>query len=81
MSNMSFSRQATRYNYNKEEKNALVEVIALLKGAHAQVAKMSTCVAGAMKRCAHVRLQELVQRHIRHALRKAIKHKRDLLRG
>ena len=58
-----------------------MEAIALLKGAHAVTSKMAGRIQKAVRRCVYAQIQELVQRHIREAIRKAIKHKREQLKG
>ena len=42
--------QATRYNYTEEEKFALIEIIAMIKGLQVLMARMETVFADAIRR-------------------------------
>lgn len=72
--------QATRYNYTEEEKFALIEIIAMIKGLQVLMARMETVFADAIRRHVYAELQDFVQLTLREPLRKAIKNKRDLIR-
>jgi cytoplasmic FMR1 interacting protein len=74
------SLQATRYNYTDEEKFALIEVIAMIKGLQVLMARMETVFADAIRRSIYAELQDFVQLLLREPLRKAIKNKKDLIR-
>ena len=71
--------QATRYNYSSEEKFALVEIIAMIKGLQLLMARMESVFIDAARRYAYLQLQELVQVFLRDPLRKAIKKKQDII--
>lgn len=72
--------QATRYNYTEEEKFALIEVIAMIKGLQVLMARMETVFTDAIRRNIYAELQDFVQLGMRDPLRKAIKNKKDLIR-
>lgn len=78
--NISFFYQATRYNYTDEEKFALIEVIAMIKGLQVLMARMETVFIDAIRRNIYAELQDFVQLALREPLRKAIKNKKDLIR-
>ncbi|XP_022901321.1 cytoplasmic FMR1-interacting protein [Onthophagus taurus] len=72
--------RATRYNYSDEEKLALIEVIAMIKGLQVLMARMETVFTDAIRRNIYAELQDFVQLGLREPLRKAIKNKKDLIR-
>ncbi|KAL7645445.1 UNVERIFIED_CONTAM: hypothetical protein RMT77_003831 [Armadillidium vulgare] len=72
--------RATRYNYNDEEKFALIEVIAMIKGLQVLMARMETVFLDSIRRNIYQELQDFVQKDLRDPLRKAIKNKKELLR-
>jgi len=72
--------RATRYNYTDEEKLALIEVIAMIKGLQVLMARMETVFTEAIRRHVYARLQTFVQVTLREPLRKAVKNKKDLIR-
>ncbi|KAK7504118.1 hypothetical protein BaRGS_00004422, partial [Batillaria attramentaria] len=71
--------RATRYNYSREEKFVLVEVIAMVKGLQLLMARMESVFLDAIRRHLYLQLQELVQVLLRDPLRKAIKKKHDII--
>lgn len=73
--------RATRYNYTDEEKFALIEVIAMIKGLQVLMARMETVFTDTIRRNIYAELQDFVQLTLREPLRKAIKNKRDLIRS
>uniref|UniRef100_T1IPJ0 Cytoplasmic FMR1-interacting protein n=1 Tax=Strigamia maritima TaxID=126957 RepID=T1IPJ0_STRMM len=73
--------RATRYNYNDEEKFALIEVIAMIKGLQVLMARMETVFTEAIRGNIYAELQDFVQLTLREPLRKAIKNKKDLIRS
>ncbi|KAK7874487.1 hypothetical protein R5R35_001571 [Gryllus longicercus] len=73
--------RATRYNYTEEEKFALIEVIAMIKGLQVLMARMETVFTDAIRRNIYAELQDFVQLVLREPLRKAIKNKKDLIRS
>lgn len=72
--------QATRYNYTDEEKFALIEVIAMIKGLQVLMSRMETVFTDAIRRNIYAELQDFIQIILREPLRKAIKNKKDLIR-
>lgn len=72
--------RATRYNYNDEEKSALIELIAMVKGLQVLMNRMETVFTDAIRRSIYAELQDFVQKTLREPLRKAIKNKKDLVR-
>ncbi|KAJ0184305.1 hypothetical protein K1T71_000728 [Dendrolimus kikuchii] len=73
--------RATRYNYTSEEKFAMIEVIAMIKGLQVLMARMETVFSDAARRSIYAELQDFVQLVLREPLRKAIKNKKDLIRS
>ncbi|XP_076048811.1 cytoplasmic FMR1-interacting protein Sra-1 isoform X2 [Oratosquilla oratoria] len=73
--------RATRYNYSEEEKFALIEVIAMIKGLQVLMARMETVFLDSIRRNIYQELQDFVQLSLRDPLRKAIKNKKELLRS
>lgn len=73
--------RATRYNYTEEEKFALIEVIAMIKGLQVLMARMETVFTDAIRRNIYAELQDFVQLCLREPIRKAIKNKKDLIRS
>lgn len=74
------SMQATRYNYSDEEKFALIEVIAMIKGLQVLMSRMESVFLDSIRRNIYQELQDFVQKDLRDPLRKAIKNKKELLR-
>jgi len=72
--------RATRYNYSDEEKSALIEIIAMVKGLQVLMTKMENVFSDAIRRSVYAELQDFVQKTLREPLRKAIKNKKDLVR-
>ncbi|KAI1287333.1 Cytoplasmic FMR1-interacting protein [Halotydeus destructor] len=72
--------RATRYNYNDEEKSALIELIAMVKGLQVLMNRMETVFTDAIRRSIYAELQDFIQKTLREPLRKAIKNKKDLVR-
>lgn len=73
--------RATRYNYSSEEKFALIEIIAMIKGLQVLMARMETVFTDAIRRNIYQELQDFVQLQLREPLRKSIKNKKDLIRS
>lgn len=73
--------RATRYNYSEEEKFALIEVIAMIKGLQVLMARIESVLQDAIRRTIYAELQDFVQLMLREPLRKAIKNKKDLIRS
>ncbi|GAB0094881.1 Cytoplasmic FMR1-interacting protein [Sergentomyia squamirostris] len=73
--------RATRYNYTDEEKFALIEVIAMIKGLQVLMTRIETVLCEAIRRSIYAELQDFVQLILREPLRKAVKNKKDLIRS
>lgn len=71
--------RATRYNYSKDEKFVLVEVIAMIKGLQLLMSRMESVFMDAIRHHLYLQLQDLVQVVLRDPLRKAIKKKNDII--
>lgn len=72
--------RATRYNYNDEEKSALIELISMIKGLQVSMNRMETVFIDAIKRSIYAKLQDFIQIDLREPLRKAILKKDDMIR-
>ncbi|XP_065187273.1 cytoplasmic FMR1-interacting protein 2-like [Sycon ciliatum] len=72
--------RATRYNYTSNEKFALVEVIAMIKGLTVLLTRMEVTFIEAINRYVHMVLQVFVQVTLRDAIRYAIKKKKQQLK-
>ncbi|XP_003737710.1 cytoplasmic FMR1-interacting protein [Galendromus occidentalis] len=73
--------RATRYNYSPEEKFALIEVIAMIKGLQVLMSRMETVFTDAARRHVYFELQQFVQLNLREPLRKAVKNKKEVIRS
>ena len=73
--------RATRYNYSPDEKFALIEVIAMIKGLQVLMARMETVFTDSIRRSIYAELQDFVQLELRDPLRKATRNKKDLIRS
>ena len=76
---MTFSLQATRYNYSSEEKFALIEVIAMIKGLQVLMNRMESVFYEAILRTVYAEMQDFVQIQLREPLRQAIKKKKKVV--
>uniref|UniRef100_A0A8W8L913 Cytoplasmic FMR1-interacting protein n=2 Tax=Magallana gigas TaxID=29159 RepID=A0A8W8L913_MAGGI len=72
--------RSTRYNYSSEEKFAVVEVIAMIKGLQLLMARMEPEFLPAIRRHIYSSLQDFAQIFLREPLRRAAKKKNDLLK-
>ncbi|XP_067662939.1 cytoplasmic FMR1-interacting protein-like [Haliotis asinina] len=72
--------RSTRYNYSKDEKFALIEVIAMIKGLQLLMARMESVFMDAIRRHIYTELQDFVQLILREPLRKSIKKKNDVIK-
>ena len=72
--------RVTRYNYNEDEKAALIEMIAMVKGLQVLMHRMETVFTDAIGYSIYAELQDFVQKTLREPLRKAIKNRKDLVR-
>lgn len=72
--------RATRYNYNDDEKSALIELISMVKGLQVLMNRMETVFIDAIKGSVYAKLQDFVQINLREPLKKSILKKDDMLR-
>lgn len=72
--------RATRYNYNSDEKYALIELVAMVKGLQVLMNRMQTVFIDAIRRAVYADLQDFVQITLKEPLRKAAKNKKDVVR-
>ena len=73
---LSILPQATRYNYNSEEKYALVQVIGMIKGLSLLMHRMEKHFSKAVRRHTYLNVQEFVQLTLRDSIRSAVKKKK-----
>uniref|UniRef100_A0A673FVE0 Cytoplasmic FMR1-interacting protein n=1 Tax=Sinocyclocheilus rhinocerous TaxID=307959 RepID=A0A673FVE0_9TELE len=73
--------RATRYNYTSEEKFALVEVIAMIKGLQVLMGRMESVFNHAIRHTIYAALQDFAQVTLREPLRQAIKRKKNVIQS
>uniref|UniRef100_A0A7N8WYJ7 Cytoplasmic FMR1-interacting protein n=1 Tax=Mastacembelus armatus TaxID=205130 RepID=A0A7N8WYJ7_9TELE len=73
--------RATRYNYTTEEKFALVEVIAMIKGLQVLMGRMESVFNHAIRHTIYSALQDFAQVTLRDPLRQAIKKKKNVIQS
>uniref|UniRef100_A0A2K5IWK8 Cytoplasmic FMR1-interacting protein n=1 Tax=Colobus angolensis palliatus TaxID=336983 RepID=A0A2K5IWK8_COLAP len=73
--------RATRYNYTSEEKFALVEVIAMIKGLQVLMGRMESVFNHAIRHTVYAALQDFSQVALREPLRQAIKKKKNVIQS
>uniref|UniRef100_A0AAR2L8R8 Cytoplasmic FMR1-interacting protein n=1 Tax=Pygocentrus nattereri TaxID=42514 RepID=A0AAR2L8R8_PYGNA len=73
--------RATRYNYNSEEKFALVEVMAMIKGLQVLMGRMESVFNHAIRYTIYAALQDFAQLTLRDPLRQAIKKKKNVIQS
>ncbi|MGH0116617.1 UNVERIFIED_CONTAM: hypothetical protein FKN15_012212 [Acipenser sinensis] len=71
--------RATRYNYTSEEKFALVEVIAMIKGLQVLMGRMESVFNQAIRNTIYSALQDFAQMSLREPLRQAVRKKKNVL--
>uniref|UniRef100_UPI00358E9EC8 cytoplasmic FMR1-interacting protein 2-like isoform X1 n=1 Tax=Myxine glutinosa TaxID=7769 RepID=UPI00358E9EC8 len=71
--------RATRYNYTSEEKFALVEVIAMIKGLQVLMGRMESVFNQAVRHTVYAALQDFAQVTLREPLRQAVKRKKNVI--
>uniref|UniRef100_A0A8C9TDR9 Cytoplasmic FMR1 interacting protein 2 n=1 Tax=Scleropages formosus TaxID=113540 RepID=A0A8C9TDR9_SCLFO len=71
--------RATRYNYTSEEKFALVEVIAMIKGLQVLMGRMESVFNQAIRNTIYAALQDFSQVTLREPLRQAVRKKKNVL--
>ncbi|KAG7260100.1 hypothetical protein CRUP_010158 [Coryphaenoides rupestris] len=72
--------RATRYNYTSEEKFALVEVIAMIKGLQVLMGRMESVFNQAIRNTIYAALQDFAQMTLREPLRQAVRKKKNAIR-
>lgn len=72
--------KATKYNFNREEKQGLAELVSYIKGVQDIMLKMEAKFVSGIRRHVYSQLQDLVQVQLREPLRKAVKHKREAIK-
>lgn len=70
----------TRYNYTSAEKFAMVEILAMLKSTQTFILRLEKVMSEGIARHIYVVLQHFVQRQLREPLRKAAKHKKEVIK-
>uniref|UniRef100_A0A7N6FFR2 Cytoplasmic FMR1-interacting protein n=1 Tax=Anabas testudineus TaxID=64144 RepID=A0A7N6FFR2_ANATE len=73
--------RATRYNYTSEEKFALVEVMAMIKGLQVLMGRMESVFNHAIRHTIYSALQDFSQVTLRDPLRQAIKKKKNVIQS
>lgn len=73
--------RATRYNYSKAEKDALAELIGLIKDVQSLIKRNERYVQRAINIHIYYKLQEFVQCGLAEPLRKAEKHNKEIIRS
>ncbi|CAD5220900.1 unnamed protein product [Bursaphelenchus okinawaensis] len=71
--------KATTYNYSLEEKAAVVEMIAMIKGVQMQLGRLESAASTSIRKHIYAELQDFVQVTLREPLHKAVKHKKDMV--
>ncbi|CAH1778161.1 unnamed protein product [Owenia fusiformis] len=72
--------RSTRYNYSSQEKFAIIEIMAMIKGLHLLMQRMESVFMDAIRRNIYAEIQEFIQQTIRDSLRKAVKNKKEVVR-
>lgn len=70
--------RATKYNYNSQEKFAIIEIISMIKGLQALMQRLENLFKQAINQTTYYDLQNFVQMQLRDILRKVIAKKKDL---
>lgn len=73
--------RATKYNYNSQEKVALIEVISMIKGLQSLMNRLENAFKEAINLTTYNELQTFVQLEIRDMIRKAASRKKDLTKS
>ncbi|WMV54099.1 hypothetical protein MTR67_047484, partial [Solanum verrucosum] len=78
----SFSdyEKVVRYNYNAEERKALVELVSYIKSIGSMMQKVDTSVTDALWETIHAEVQDFVQNTLATMLRTTFRKKKDLSR-
>ncbi|KAL3638793.1 hypothetical protein CASFOL_016700 [Castilleja foliolosa] len=72
--------KVVRYNYNAEERKAMVELVSYIKGIGSLMQKSDTLVADALWETVHAEVQDFVQNILANMLRTTFRKKKDLSR-
>ncbi|CAC5362488.1 CYFIP [Mytilus coruscus] len=68
------------YNYSSDEKFAIIEVIAMIKGLQLLMARMESVFLDAIRRNIYAEIQKFVQITVREPLRKSVRKKNDVIK-
>lgn len=71
--------QATRYNYNSEERFAMIEIISMIKSVQTQLLRLEACYSEAIGRSVYRELQAIVVGQLSAPLLKAQKKKERIM--
>uniref|UniRef100_A0A1I8BTR6 Cytoplasmic FMR1-interacting protein n=1 Tax=Meloidogyne hapla TaxID=6305 RepID=A0A1I8BTR6_MELHA len=70
---------ATKYNYNNEEKSAIIEIISMIKGIQSLIGQMEDEFCIAIRQHIYVEMRDFVGGTLIELQTKALKHKKDVL--
>lgn len=73
--------RAIRYNYTSREKSSIVHVIAAIKSLQTTLGKLESTFSVPIREEIYLKLQTFVQMTLREPIRKAAKHKYDVLKS
>ena len=73
--------RATKYNYNSQEKVAIIEVISMIKGLQTLMYRLENAFKEAINHTCYSELQTFVQCDLRDMIRKATSRKKDLTKS
>uniref|UniRef100_A0AC35U6R8 Cytoplasmic FMR1-interacting protein n=1 Tax=Rhabditophanes sp. KR3021 TaxID=114890 RepID=A0AC35U6R8_9BILA len=73
--------RATRYNYTSEEKASLIEMISMIKGLQGLLVKNVSQFMTSIRLNIYAELQDFVQITLKDPLLKAVKSKKDMIKG
>uniref|UniRef100_UPI00358DFFAE cytoplasmic FMR1-interacting protein 2-like n=1 Tax=Myxine glutinosa TaxID=7769 RepID=UPI00358DFFAE len=71
--------RATRYNYTSDEKFALVEVVAMVKGLQVLMGRMESVFSQAVRHTVYAALQDFAKIALREPLRQATKKRKNVV--
>ncbi len=72
--------RATKYNYNSQEKFAIVEIISMIKGLQTLMCRLENLFKEAINQTTYCQLQRFVQIDLRDSIRKAVSKKKDVIK-
>eukprot|EP01132_Coremiostelium_polycephalum_P008287 gene8287-10183_t len=61
--------RVVKYNYTPDERTALIQIIAMIKGLSGLMTKSESLFQPILKRCVHQELQEFIQVHLREMIK------------